>query len=108
MRPIHIDKKVARTTFYVNNCAGATSAIIEITRVRGDKTIVYPALEIDSDKVTFAWDSELYKFPEGRYQGIIRMEGCKPFCVPIHLGCKCSMGATENGYFQSEECLGCK
>ena len=108
MRPIRIDKKVAKTTFQIDNCSGATEATIEITRVLGDTTITYPALEVTSDTVTFMWDDALYKSRSGRYQGIIRIEGCKPFCVPIHIGCACNMGSSENGYFKSEECLGCK
>ena len=107
MRPIHINKTVAKTTFQIDNCSNATQAAIEITRVGGNQTIVYPALEITADTVTFMWDDDLYNSRSGRYQGIIRIEGCKPFCVPLHLGCKCNMGSSENGYFTSSECLGC-
>lgn len=108
MRPIHINKKVAKTTFQIDNCSDSTEATIEITRVGGSDTIVYPALELTADTVTFMWDDALYKARSGRYQGIIRIEGCQPFCVPLHLGCKCNIGSSENGYFTSSECLGCK
>lgn len=107
MKPININKKVAKTTFQIDNCDNATEATIELTRVGGKETIVYPALEITQDTVTFMWDDALYKSRSGRYQGIIKIEGCKPFCVPIHLGCKCGMGNSTNGYFISSECLGC-
>lgn len=33
MRPIHINKQVAKTTFQIDNCGNATEATIEITRV---------------------------------------------------------------------------
>lgn len=107
MKPIRIDKHVAKTTFQIDNCNNTQEATIEITRVGGNQTIVYPALEITEDTVTFMWDDALYQSRSGRYQGIIRIEGCKPFCVPIHLGCACNMGSSEVGYFTSTECLGC-
>ncbi|VTU08522.1 Uncharacterised protein [Actinobacillus indolicus] len=74
----------------------------------GSDTIVYPSLEMTADTVTFMWDDALYNARSGRYQGIIRIDGCQPFCVPIHLGCKCNMGSSSNGYFTSSECVGCK
>lgn len=107
MRPIHINKKVAKTTFQIDNCDNATDATIEITRIGGKETIVYPALEITADEVTFMWDDAFYKSRQGRYQGIIRIEGCKPICVPLYLGCKCDIGNSINGYFTSTECLEC-
>lgn len=107
MKPIHINRKVAKTTFHIDNCNHAAQATIEITRVGGGDTIVYPALEITADAVTFMWDDALYHARSGRYQGIVRIEGCKPFCVPLHIGCACNMGSSENGYFVSQECLGC-
>lgn len=107
MRPIRIDRKVAKTTFQIENCSNTKEATIEITRVGGGDTIVYPAFEMDENTVTFMWDNALYRAREGRYQGIIRINGCKPFCVPIHIGCACNMGSNENGYFTSNECLGC-
>lgn len=61
MRPIHINKKVAKTTFQIDNCSDSTEATIEITRVGGSDTIVYPALELTADTVTFMWDDALYK-----------------------------------------------
>lgn len=107
MRPIHINKNVAKTTFQIDNNGKATTATIEITRVGGSDTIVYPAFEMDENTVTFMWDDALYHARSGRYQGIIRIDGCKPFCVPLHLGCKCNMGSSENGYFTSSECTEC-
>lgn len=107
MKPIHINKNVAKTTFHIDNCGGAKEATIEITRVGGGDTIVYPTLELTQDTAVFMWDDAIYKARSGRYQGIIRIDGCKPFCVPIHIGCKCNMGGSENGYFVSQECLGC-
>ncbi|WP_439242502.1 hypothetical protein [Lonepinella sp. BR2474] len=107
MKPIKIDRKVAKTTFHIDNCSQADNATIEITRVGGGDTIVYPSLELTDSTVTFMWDDVLYKARSGRYQGIIRIDGCKPFCVPIHIGCGCNMGSSENGYFHSQECLGC-
>ncbi|WP_045414392.1 hypothetical protein [Rodentibacter pneumotropicus] len=70
MRPIHINKKVAKTTFQIDNCGNVTEATIEITRVGGSDTIVYPSLEMTADKVTFMWDDALYKARSGRYQGL--------------------------------------
>lgn len=107
MRPIHINKQVAKTTFQIDNCGNANEATIEITRVGGSDTIVYPSLEITADTVTFMWDDALYNARSGRYQGIIRIDGCQPFCVPIHLGCNCNMGSSSNDYFTSSECMGC-
>lgn len=109
MKPILINKKVAKTTFQIDNCGNTDNITIELTRVGGDgTTIVYPAFESDENQVTFMWDDALYTARKGRYQGIIRIEGCKPFCVPIHVdSCTCNMGGSENGYFTSTECLGC-
>ncbi|PJG83751.1 hypothetical protein [Caviibacterium pharyngocola] len=107
MKPIHINKKVAKTTFQIDNFRNAETATIEITRMGGRDTIIYPALEVTEDTVTFMWDNALYNARSGRYQGIIRIDGCKPFCVPLHLGCKCNMGSSEQGYFTSKECVGC-
>ncbi|MCW9710004.1 hypothetical protein L5B71_03750 [Avibacterium sp. 21-586] len=109
MRPILINKKVAKTTFQIDNCTSTENISIELTRVGGNgSTIIYPAFESDQNQVTFMWDDAIYKARKGRYQGIIRIDGCKPFCVPIHVdSCTCSMGRSENGYFTSTECLGC-
>ena len=108
MRPIRINKKVAKTTIQIDNCACTDDITIEITRTGGGDTFIYPAFESDQDSVTFMWDSTLYNAKEGRYQGLIRIKGCKPFCVPIHVSsCNCGVGHNENGYFTSKECLGC-
>lgn len=108
MRPILINRTVSKTTFHIHPCGNADNIIMELTRVGGHTTITYPAFEVTDSSVTFMWDEALYNARKGRYQGIIRMDGCKPICVPIHLDtCTCSMGSSENGYFTSSECLEC-
>ena len=42
MRPIHINKTVAKTTFQIDNCSNATQAAIEITRVGGKRLCIQP------------------------------------------------------------------
>lgn len=108
MRPILINKRVAKTTFQIEPC-GSENITIELTRVGGNgDTIVYPAFETTESSITFMWDDMLYKARKGRYQGIIRMENCPPKCVPIHLDtCTCTMGRSENEYFVSKECKEC-
>lgn len=107
MRPILINKRVAKTTFELTHC-GSDNINIELTRIGGGETIVYPAFEVGENSVTFMWDYAIHNAPKGRYQGIIRADGCKPICVPIHVDtCTCSMGSSENGYFVSKECVGC-
>lgn len=108
MRPILINKKVAKTTFQLDHCGNTDNIKIELTRVGGDTTITYLAFDVTESSVTFMWDDALYNSRKGRYQGIIRIDGCKPICVPIHLDtCTCTMGSSENGYFTSSECLEC-
>lgn len=109
MRPILINKRVAKTTFQIQPCAENDKITIELTRVGGNSdTLVYPAFDVTDHSITFMWDNALYTARKGRWQGIIRMGDCKPICVPIHLDtCTCTMGANENGYFISKECTEC-
>lgn len=109
MKPILINKSVAKTTFQLDACGNTDDITIELTRVGGDgSAIVYPAFESNETSVTFMWDDAIYSARKGRYQGIIRVPNCKPICVPIHVdACRCNVGSSENGYFTSSECVGC-
>ena len=109
MRPILINKRVAKTTFQIENDVPLDHIKIEITRVGGGDIIIYPAFERDDCSVTFMWDDALHNAKKGRYQGVIRIKDCPPFCVPLHVAdCSCSMGHNENGYFTTQECLECR
>lgn len=109
MRPILINKRLAKTTFEIELCGSTDNITIELTRVGGNSdTIVYPAFETTDHSITFMWDSAIYNARKGRYQGIIRLDGCPPICVPIHVdSCTCTMGNSENDYFISKECTEC-
>lgn len=108
MKPVLIHSNVARTCFEFSGCAGleAKDITIEIGR-RGEKglTVIYPALSFENGQVCFAWDKVLWNAKSGRYRGIIRAKGCKPLCVGLHIGCPCTMGKSQNVYF--DDCAEC-
>lgn len=107
MKPILINKRVAKTTFQIEPCS-TENITIELSRVGGGDTIIYPAFETTDHSITFMWDDAIHKARKGRYQGIIRMDGCSPICVPIHVDvCSCTMSRHESDYYISKECVGC-
>lgn len=111
MKPILIDNTVAQSTFKVRlpNNIKVGDIEIEIARV-GDRegfVVVYPALSLEEQKVTFAWDYVLHEAKSGRYQGRILAKGRCVACVAFHIGCPCTMEENINAYFTHGDCIGC-